>query len=186
MKFYRMYAKNASENFVKPGAGLSHLIQGCMRSEFQYLDRLPVSVEIDKDGGLEFPDLIIHEDVIPLISERFRQILNRLDVDNLFCKPVTLTFALLGYSESYWLALPPRIRCLDMERCIISQEQNEFLRTDELIRKVEKIVIRPETVGNYKIFKLPAEYTNQDIIVTEEVKETSETANLSNVYFSSL
>lgn len=53
------------------------------------------------------------------------------------------------------------------------------------MQEAEKIVINDYAVGNYKIFKL-ANVTNQEIIVTEEIKNIIEKAKLENVYFAEL
>lgn len=67
------------------------------------------------------------------------------------------------------MALPPRINCLNWDESDVQTEENEFLTKRELMQEAEKIVINDYAVGNYKIFKL-ANVTNQEIIVTEEIK----------------
>ena len=176
MKFYIMYSQSCVEEYVIPGDELNILRKGCKYSEFQFLDHSSMTVEVSEDGGLEFPDFLIHREVIPLISENFRQVLDRLGIDNLFYKPITLTNSSTGESESYFLSLPPRINCLNRSASKISIEE----------QKVVEIVIDERLVGNYKIFKLPSEFANQEIIVTEEVKSAVEAAELENVFFAEL
>ena len=96
-------------------------------------------------------------------------------VDNLFYKVVMLTDKTIGTQERYWLALPPRIRCLN-------RSQSTFVEPEATLPKVEKIVINPSKVGNYKIFCIE-EVVNRDIIITADLKATIEEAQLENVFF---
>lgn len=185
MKYYIMYAETAVEEYFKPNDMLKdELMEGCLNSEFQYLNHEPIESEISEDGGLEFPDFVI-SGCVPFISDKFKRLLDDLKVDNLFYKPIIFTFNSLGIKEYYYLALPPRINCLNWDESNIQAEENEFLTKGELIQEAEDIVINDYAVGNYKIFKL-ANVTNQEIIVTEEIKNIIEEAKLENVYFAEL
>lgn len=185
MKFFVMYAQTCIEDYVLPGEEILQLERGCINSEFQFLDHSPISVEISDEGGEDFPDFLIYDGIIPLITENFRQVLDRAGVNNLFYKPVNLTSD-AGYSENYYLALPPRIDCLNFLESVVEVEKNNFAQDDELIKEVVEIVIDENKIGNYKIFKLPAGFVNQEIIVTEKLKTAIEKANLENVYFAHL
>lgn len=185
MKYYVMYAETAVEEYIKPNDTLKNeLEKGCLNSEFQYLDHELIESEISEDGGIEFPDFII-AGCVPFISDKFKRVFDDLQVDNLFYKPIAFTFSLLGLKEYYYLALPPRINCLNWDKSNVQIEENEFLVKNELIHEAEDIVINEYAVGNYKIFKL-ANVTNQEIIVTEEIKNAVENAKLENVYFAEL
>ncbi len=186
MKFFIMFAETCIEDYVKPGQSLLACKKGCRRSEYQFLNRQPLEVEISDDGGTDVPDLLIAEECIPIISERFRQTLEKFGVDNIFYKRIYLTSVLLGMREPCWLAVPPRICCLDKRKSVIEVENNEFFEDDELIKTVTKIVIDFESIGYFNIFKLPFEYDNQEIIVSESLKNTLEKQQLRNVYFSEI
>lgn len=182
MTYYIMYAETNVEEWVRPSDELlEELGEVCSTSEFQFVDRTPLTCSISDEGGIEFPDFLLYDD-IPLISARFRNILNEMGVDNLFYKPITLSDELLGKSELYYLALPPRIRCLDEAKSRIITENNPYIVEYEAMREADKIVILPSRTGNYKIFKL-SDVTNQDIIVTKEVKIGIEKNKLVNVFF---
>ena len=185
MKYYVMYAETAVEEYFKPNDMLKdELMEACLNSEFQYLNHEPIESEISEDGGLEFPDFVI-SGCVPFISDKFKRLFDDLKVDNLFYKPIIFTFNSLGIKEYYYLALPPRINCLNWDESDVQTEENEFLTKRELMQEAEKIVINDHAVGNYKIFKL-ANVTNQEIIVTEEIKNVIEKAKLENVYFAEL
>lgn len=185
MKFYELYADTCVEDYVALAADSfkEDFIRACNQSEFQYLDRRPIEIELSLDGGIEFPDFIVHDGCVSLVSEKFRRALDGAGVDNLFYKPVTLTFEQLGFAENYYLALPPRIDCLDRAESVIVVEENDYALPEEFLKTVTQIVIAPRRVGNYKIFKLPPFFTNTEIIITEELKKFLEQAALENVNF---
>jgi len=181
LKFFVMYAETCVEEYAAPGADIFDLERGCLNSEFQFLDKSPLSVEISDEGGIEFPDFIL-EGSIPLISAGVKRVFEKFGVDYVFYKPIQLTYSLLGRAENYWLAVPPRIDCLDTRKSIIEVEDNEFLLPTELIREAKKICIAENQIGRYDIFKL-AGVVNQEIIITERLKNALAAENFENVFF---
>ena len=184
MKFYRMYSNTCVEEYAKPGKSLQVLERGCLNSEFQFLDKSPLTVEISEDGGLQFPDFLLCG-CIPLASSRFKEVLDCFGVDYLFYKQIRLVFPPLGIHSVYWLALPPRIQCLDLKKSMIDIEDNEFILPYEKIREAKKIAINEDETGRYHIFKL-AGVVNQDIIVTETLKNVLSGSSLENLYFNEI
>lgn len=180
MKFYVMYASPSVEDYVKAGEAIQPLERGCLMSEFQFLDHSRLTVEADENGGITFVDFIQAGEAgcIPLISDRFYQILKNAGVDYLFYKPVDITISELGYCEHYWLALPPRIYCLNESQSTFREKQ-QYPRE---LRKVENIVISERNIGRYQIFQL-AGTVNEEIIVKEELKTIVEKSQLLNVHF---
>ena len=119
------------------------------------------------------------------MSEKMKRLMEQNSVDNLFYKRVYLTFASFGIREPYWLALPPRINCLDFENIKkeeMIEEDVEGLMPWERMREVNVVKIIPSNVGNYKVFRL-AEVVNQHIIVTEDLKDALEKEHLENLNF---
>lgn len=182
MKFFKMYAQPCIEEYVTPGEALGVLRKGCRYSEFQYLDHAPLSVEVADDGGIVFPDFIVHQ-TIPLISIGVRRVLDRFNIDYIFYKPVQLTIAARGIAEDYCMALPPRIHCLDVERStFIAREEEDSRQPIERRCEVSKIVIAPKKVGRFDIFKI-ANAVNQEIIVTERLKNALDAGAFENMFF---
>lgn len=186
MKFYRMFAHTGASDYVVPGAEIQSVFKACVDSEFQYLDHGELRCSLSEEGGMTFTDFIVYSGCVPLISELFKQALDEAGVDNIFYKPVVLEDKDLKIEERYWLALAPRIECLDKAKSEIETDEDPYCDADEQIREVKKIVIKKGSNGNYKIFKLPHGYANQDIIITEELKDRLEKARLENVHFAPL
>lgn len=181
MNFYVMYAQSCIAEYAEPGNEINVLKKGCWQSEFQFLDRSPLDVEISEDGGTYFPDFIL-QNSIPLISHGMKKIFDKFQIDYVFYKPIRLTYSELGRAENYFLALPPRINCLDTSRSVIEVEENEFVLPTELIREAKKICIAENQIGRYDIFKL-AGVVNQEIIITERLKNALVAEGFENLFF---
>lgn len=186
MNYHILYAETCLEDFARPGNELDALLRGCRKSEFQFLDRNTLTASLADEGGIVFPDFMIYENCVPLISELFRQALDQQKIDNLFYKRIILADEALGIREHYWLALPPRINCLDMDKCEIEIEENPYEEEEERLAEVVRIAVNPRATGNYKIFKLPERFENQEIIVSDDLRAAIEPMQFANVYFTKL
>ena len=185
--FYRMTADTNLEDTVKADEKIFTLSFACQTSSFQFLDHKPLTVGIAEDSGLTFPDFLCNEN-IPLISPKFKRILDSLGVDNLFYKPIYFDYAPLGRHEPYILALPPRIKAVRQEYMRLLDENGDESEGKELIKDeygIPHYKINASAVGNYRIFKL-ADVWDNDIIVTRDLMETVSNADLSNVFFAEI
>lgn len=172
--FFEISSSSVIEGYLQIGSSLNMIQKYCSMSEFQYLDKTPIKAELDSDSGTICQDFI-YENSIPLISERLKAFFDRFGIDNLFYKKILLCQSTLGIEEPYWLALPPRIDCLDMQKCLI----------DPVDGSVEKIVINGRRTGRYEIFKL-ARVTNTEILVSQRLAEALEKENFEGLYISPL
>ncbi len=182
--FFRMTANTNLEDTVKTDGKILSLSAACRLSEFQFLDHKPLTVNLADDSGLSFSDFLYH-DGIPLVSRKFKAVLDTLGVDNLFYKTIYLDYAPLGLHEPYILALPPRIRAVRQEYMRLADEDGDESEGRELIKDeygIAQYKINASAVGNYHIFKL-ADVCDTDIIVTQDLKEAVSKAQLSNVFF---
>ena len=59
----------------------------------------------------------IYENGIPLISQKFKSFLDENKVDNLFYKKLILKTD--REEKEYYLALPPKIDCLNLENTVV-------------------------------------------------------------------
>lgn len=149
-----------SKNYVFVNAP-PEIQKGCMSSQFQYLDKKTRTINVSLDGGAEFPDFLIADHYAPYISDRLKRVFDRMGIDNLFYQKTIFSLSEFDIEATYWLAVPPRINCLDPEYV------NEILGMATAFR------ILTEKTGNYKIFKL-SDVGNSEIFVTKEVKEEVE------------
>ena len=156
--FFRLTADTDVAEYVRPTkalyrepCGVLTLAEAVRQSKVQFINQTSLTVGLDDAGGLEFPDMLLYENV-PLLSTRFYELLMRLSVDILFHKSVILKDELTGYNEPYTLVVPPSINTVS-------------------------------DAGRYKFFSLSGRGI---LIVTQELKEAVENANLENVYFEEL
>lgn len=170
--FYEISASSCVEEYLRLGSALEAIRDACAGSELQYLDHNPISAEIDESSGPVCQDFI-YEHGIPLVSERLKDFFDSWGIDYLFYKKVVLKRSETGMAEPYWLALPSRIDCLDMEEITV----------DDLFGTAEPLRIIPRNIGRYQIFKL-AGVTNLEIIVTEELAQALEKENFVGLYIS--
>lgn len=145
-KFYIMTADTDVAEYVRPAAtlydepcGALTLAEAVRQGKEQFIDSAPLTVGLDDDGGLEFPDMLFYEGV-PLFSAKFCDRLAELKVYLPFRKPVTLKDDLLGYIEKYMLIVPPRVNTLDEAgryRLFSLVGSNALIVTEDLKRLVE-------------------------------------------------
>ena len=155
--YFGLGSSSNVEEYLKLGSSLDAIRLPCAMSEFQYLDRKPLRAEVAEYSGTVCQDFI-YERGIPLVSDRLKDFLEQCGIDYLFFKKIVLTRTSVGMEEPYWLALPPRINCLNFE-------QSEV---DSILNAADKIVINGDRVGRYDMFKL-AGVTNLEIIATERL-----------------
>ena len=176
-----MYAQSCIAEYAEPGDDINILEKGCWQSEFQFLDHSPLDVEISDDSGIYFPDIILKNSIV-LISSGIKNIFDKMKTDYVFYKPIRLIYSELGRAENYFLAVPPRINCLDISRSIIEVEENEFTLPTEILCEAKKICIAENKIGRYDIFKL-AGVVNQEIIVTEKLRNALAEEDFENLFF---
>jgi len=157
--FYNLSASTNVKEYISVKEGMKKYEIACQMSEFQFLDTKPITVEVDNDSGKVFQDFV-YDNGVPIISDALKDYLCCRGIDYLMYKKMILTKSQLGIEELYWLALPPRINCLNKEKS----------RIIDFLKLAEKIVINEDRVGRYEIFKL-AGVTNLDIIISENLAE---------------
>ena len=148
--FYVMESSNNVKDF---DVFLKNFRNPCVMSEFQHLDKKAIYI----DTNNEFYQDFIYTHGIPLISEKVKDYFDSKKVDYLFYKKIIFQNLDTGKRENYWLALPPRINCLNRQKSDI----------DELLNVADKICINPTCIGRYHIFKL-AGVTNLEIILNDK------------------
>lgn len=179
-KIYILQSLSSAEEYIRLKGDASKIKPYVVLSEFQYLDKSPVKMEISEDGGLEFPDLIYHEGIM-FASDMFKRFLDSQKIDYLFWKQADIVSEKFGKHEKYWIMVPPRIDCLDVER---SSFEKNWDWDNGLLPQLEatKIVVDPARVGNFQIFKILG-INDNNIYVTKELCEQLEARNFEGVEF---
>ena len=157
--FYVLSSSDNIQEYLNIGDSLNGIRKACAMSEIQYLNSDAITVELEQSNGYICQDFI-YDHGVPLISERVKDFFDEWGIDYLFYKKINLKKSDIGLEEIYWLALPPRINCLD-------REQSEI---DDFLNAADKIVINTERIGRFDIFKL-AGVTNLEIIITSQLAD---------------
>lgn len=149
-----------------------------MRSEFQFLDRKTVRFEISEDGGLEIPDVILQDNVW-FISDKVKDTLDDYGADYVFYKKAEIVCDKFGIFENYWIMVPPRIDCLDIDE---SDFDNEWDFHDGIIPNMDfrKITISPGMLGRYEIFKIMG-IDDYNIYITSHMYEVLSSKSFSGL-----
>ena len=155
------------EEFVRIDAGLSAIKDACRKSEIQYLDREKIIIAASESGGTEFPDLIVYEYMYLFSDEVIKQIKKEIE-QYVFLKPIEITCDIIGKKELYWLIVPPRIDCLDLDNSEIEDEWDFDLGIIPVLH-CKKIRIDDQLVGNFEIFKI-AGIDDNNIYINENIK----------------
>ncbi len=168
--YYVLDASRNVKEYISIIDGTKELETACQMSEFQFLTTKAVTIEVDEDSGRIFQDFI-YDNGVPVMSDRMKEYMDKLEVDYLFYKKLILTKKELGIEEIYWLALPQRIKCLN-------KEESEI---DEILNIADEIVINQQRVGRFKIFKL-ADVGNWEIILSEDMAQALKTQDFRGVH----
>ncbi|MFA5687454.1 MAG: DUF1629 domain-containing protein [Bacilli bacterium] len=144
--FYKMLYNRNDGDFIKLKNFPEQINKrAVINSEFQYLDKNPIQIEVSEEGGIDFPDFI-DEYNMPLFSENLKTTLDNEKIENIFYKPIILNDNLMETKKKYWLAVSDKIDCLNLKESKADPELSFPVFT--------KITIYPHKIGNYKIFKI--------------------------------
>ena len=155
--YYVMEASSNVAEYIRIREFPEEIRLACSLSEFQYIDRSILYLELDENSGNVCQDIIYSEGVL-LISEKVKNFFDSLKIDYLFYKKTVIEQSETGREEFYWLTVPFRIDCLDFEESEI----------DTVLESADKIVIDDDKTGRFDIFKLSG-VTNFEIILTERL-----------------
>ena len=180
MSLYTVKALGQVEEYIEIDTEFSDIMEACRKSEMQFLTREKISVGTLDSGGTEFPDLIVSGDVYlfsDIVVERIKS-----DIDwYVYLKPVEIICDVIGKKELYWLVLPPRIDCLDLDNSVVEYGWDFDLGIIPVLH-CKKTVIDEQLVGNYKMFKV-AGIDDSNIYVDEGVKNKIMSVNPEGIKF---
>lgn len=141
--FYKIQASHTYD--TKLSRYVDCISKYCRSSEFQYLTNEPRCWEVSLHENFQFWDYYCIDNVVPLFSDwLWCKIMEFGNTDGLYIIPVTISYS--GEKRQYYVAIPPRIYCID--------RLNTTLHCDNGIWYADNIVISQKNVGRYNLFKI--------------------------------
>ena len=152
MALYAIKSLGSIEEYVKIDHDFLDINDACRKSEIQFMTKEKIRIGTMESGGTEFPDLIVSGSVYLFSNTVIEQIKSEIEW-YVYLKPVEIACDVIGKKELYWLAVPPRIDCLDIDRSIIEYDWDFDLGIIPVLH-CKKIVIDEQLTGNFKMFKI--------------------------------
>ena len=165
---YVLKSLSAAEEYIKVKGDISNIKLPIRKSETQYLNKEKIELGILESGGLEIPDVIYYESIF-LISNRLKQLFDTVGIDYVFWKPADIHSEQFGIHETFWIIVPQRIDCLDIDNSIFDSEW-DFQDGLVPMLNIEKIAVLSKNIGNFQIFKILG-ITDNNIYITRELFE---------------
>lgn len=171
MSVFTMKAMGKIEEYIDIDTEFSDIQEYCRKSAVQFLNREKIILGTLDSGGIEFPDLIVKGDVW-LFSDYIIQNIRADIEDYVFLKYVEIICNVIGKKEKYWIIVPPRIDCLDLDKSTIIYDWDFELGIIPVLQS-KKTVISEKLTGYYQIFKVLGIDDGSIFIKEELVKRIS-------------
>lgn len=156
MTFYKIQTKHTYDKILYEY--VHSFSEYCRKSEFQYLMHTEQCWKIPSDRNFEFTDFCYINNEVPLFSRWAWDMITAYgNTDGIFVIPVRISYQ--GEEYQYYIAVPPRIYCLDGRKTVLKQYGG--------IYRAENIVISLKETGRYNIFKIAE--TDDDSIYVKRV-----------------
>lgn len=178
--FYMLKTLSGAEEYIKLTGPLSELKTPCRKSEIQYLDKSRITLGISHDAGLEIPD-IIYQDGIFFISGQMKNCLDSRGIDYVFYKQADIISDKFGIHETFWVMVPPRIDCLDIDKSDICLEW-DFEDGLVPVLDANRIRLVPKMIGRFEIFKILGVADN-NVYITKRLCEILRTEQFEGIEF---
>lgn len=179
-EIYVMKCLSGAEEYIQLNGDVSKLKVHIIKSEIQYLDNNKIVMDISDEGGMEIPDILYYEG-ITFVSSRFKEFMDFECIDYVFWKQADIHSEKYGIHETFWILVPPRIDCIDLDESIVNTEW-DF--SDGLIPMLstDKIVIQSKMTGRFMIFKISGIMDN-NIYVKKEFFEKAKLMEFEGIIF---
>lgn len=179
-EFYMLKSLSAAEEYIKLKGRLSGLKGPCIKSEIQYLDRAGILLGISDEGGLEIPD-VIYQDGIFFVSGQVKDLLDSQGIDYVFYKEADIVSDKFGIHETFWIMVPPRIDCVDVDK---SHIRLEWDFEDGLAPMLDagRIRIIPKMTGRFEIFKVFG-IADNNVYMSKRLYEILDSRRLEGIEF---
>lgn len=166
---YAVKSFGAIEEYICIDTDFTALDEACRKSECQFLTKDRMIVGTLDSGGTEFPDLIVRGDVFLLSDMIIAQIREFIE-DYVFLKPVEVCCDIIGKKELYWITVPPRIDCLNLDESEIDYDWDFELGIMPILH-AKRTVIDESLTGRYGMFKISGVDDNNIYIKQELMKK---------------
>lgn len=134
------------------------LISNVEKGNIQFITKDSIELNLKTDIAVNAPDIFTSP--LPLISNEVKELFDKLGIDYIFYKPVYLYDDFFDEKTLYWLAVIPKIQCMNPE-------------------KEENVIGH---VGKFMIFRIK-ESSGAAIYVTDQMKEILESNKFKGILF---
>lgn len=179
-EIYVLKSLSGAEEYIKIKGDISNIKIPVIKSEIQYLNKEKIELSISESGGLEIPDIIYYEGIF-FVSNKLKLFFDSMGIDYVFWKASDIHSEQFGIHETFWILVPQRIDCLDIDKSVFDLEW-DFQDGLLPMLKIQKIVIQPKLIGNFHIFKILGIMDN-NIYVTKELFEKISSCNFKGIDF---
>ena len=179
-KIYIMKTLSGAEEYIKLEGNLAQLKEACIKSEIQYLSHEKVTFQVSEQGGLEIPDVICQEGIV-FISSQIKEMLDLEGIDYVFYKQADIISDKYGIHENFWIMVPPRIDCIDLDKSDFVAEW-DFEEGLVPVLNVNEIRIMPKLLGRFEIFKIFG-IADNNIYVRERIYQVLNSGHYEGITF---
>lgn len=181
MSIYILKSLSGAEEYIQIIGDVSKIRMNVLKSEIHLLNDDIVQFEISEQGGLVIPDILYYEGIY-LLSNRVKELLDRNNADYLHWIKAKIRSKKLGFQEKFWIIIPPKIDCVDIDRSEIDVSKWDY--SDGLIPMFEYTSLRivPKLVGRYGIFKILGIRDN-NIYITDRLFEQFKSQDYDGIEF---
>lgn len=181
MTIYILKCLSSAEEYIQIHGDVSKIRMHIIKSEINLIYDNVVHFEISDHGGLEVPDILYYEGIY-LVSNRVKELLGRNNADYLHWIKANLQNKKLGMQEVFWILIPPKIDCIDIDKSDIDISDWDYL--DGIVPMFDYTSLRIVTklLGRYEVFKILGIRDN-NIYITERMYEQIKSHNFEGIEF---
>lgn len=154
MSVYAIKAMGDVEEYINIDGCLFEIAEYCRKSEIHFLNQDKLYITSNDFGGTEFPEILASDGIYLFSDKVIKNINNEFAIDRyVFLKPVEISCDIVAKKELYWIVVPARIDCLNLDSSEIVYDWDFDLGIIPVLH-CKKIVIDEELTGNFKMFKI--------------------------------
>lgn len=167
MSIYILKCLTNAEEYIKVEGDIGKIKIPILNSEIHKLTEDKLELGISEEGGLEIPDVLYYEGIL-FVSNQIKELMNINNANYIFWKEVDIKSEKYGIHEKFWIMVPPRIDCIDIDRSIIDFSSWHFADGIIPVFEFSSISIVKKMLGRFEVFKILGILDN-NIYVTEKI-----------------